>query len=322
LPTIERDLRAAAGAFFAVPYTCIPLGASSGFSGSAFARVETKDGTWCLRRWPAEIVPATLSFMHTVLRHNRSRGFSGVPGVAETATGETVACLGDIAFDAQEWISGASLAPTADEALPVPNPVCQLLPEQLVQVATALADFHGSTSDLSPPPSARRPSLATRIATMGRALERQRVTIEAWLDVEPSDELRDLAHAWLRLMPSAIEHAIAGSAPLAPLPVAGVAVHGDLWAPHVFFAGPSFSGFVDFESLAWDASAVDLAQLILHFNGWDERAAVLDAYSDHRPLTTTDHALLPAAAGRPPHRDRHIANLRALFPSFHTISGS
>src|SRR3954451_421849 len=78
------------------------------------------------------------------------------------------------------------------------------------------------------------------------------------------------------------------------------AIPGDLWAPHVFFDGPFFNGFVAFEA--------------------------------PRPLTTTDHQLLPAAAvldlageglwslgalaaaaGRPAHRHRHITTLRALL---------
>jgi Ser/Thr protein kinase RdoA (MazF antagonist) len=329
----------AAEAFFAAPYTCIFLGASSGFSGSAFARVEAKNGTWCLRRWPLGTAPATLSFIHAGLLHSRSRGFRGVPRVAATATGETVVHLDNIAFDAQEWVTGASLAPAIGEESPVPNPVCPLSPEHLVQLAAALADFHQSTSDLSPPPSARRPSLAERLTVMGHELERQQVTLEAWIRIEPSDALRELARAWLTLLPDAIARAIARSAPHATLPeAAGAVIHGDLWAPHVFFAGASFSGFVDFESLAWDAPAVDLAQLILHFNGWDERAAVLNVYGDHRALTATEHALLPAAAvldlageglwslgilaaaaGRPPHRDRHVANLQALFHSLHAL---
>jgi Ser/Thr protein kinase RdoA (MazF antagonist) len=276
VPTIDQDLRRAAAAFFSGPYSCTLLGTSSGFSGSTFARVETNDGAWCLRRWPLETAPATLSLVHAVLRHSRSRGFRGVPCVAATAAGETVVSLDDFSFDAQEWVAGAALTASTSGASPVPNPVCPLSSETLVQVAVALADFHRSTSDLSPPPEGT-----------------------------------------------------------------GAFVHGDLWAPRVFFSEASFTGFIDFESLAWDAPSVDLAQLILHFNDWDERAAVLEAYGDHRALTATDHALLPAAAvldlageglwslgflaaaaGQPPHRDRHIGNLRELFPSLNALSGS
>lgn len=342
MPTIDQEPCRAAAAFFSRPHSCTLLGASSGFSGSTFARVETHDGAWCLRRWPVETAPATLSFMHAVLRHSRSHGFRGVPRVAATAAGETVVCLDGFSFDAQEWMTGAALAASTAGALPVPNPVCPLSPEHLVQVAAALADFHRSTSDFSPPSSARRPLLAQRLTAVGDDLERQRVAIEAWVGAEPGNELRELAREWLILLPNALARAAALPAASANLPEsAGAFVHGDLWAPHVFFSEASFSGFIDFESLAWDASSVDLAQFILHFNGWDERSAVLEAYGDHRALTATDDMLLPAAAvlelageglwslgllaaaaGQPPHRDRHIANLRALFPSLHALSGS
>jgi Ser/Thr protein kinase RdoA (MazF antagonist) len=342
LPMIDQDLCWAAGTFFAGPYTCTPLGASSGFSGSTFARVDATGGAWCLRRWPAATDAATLRFIHTVLRHSRDRGYFGVPRLATTATGETIVCRDGSCFDAQEWVAGAALATPEKVAGPVPNPVCPLAPERLVQLAAALAGFHRSTSDLAPSPEARRPSFAHRLAEAGRELDRQRVAIDAWARAEPDGDVRDLTWAWLSLLPEAISGAAAAPAVNGiPPDAACAAVHGDLWAPHVFFNGPSFSGFVDFESLAWESPAVDLAQVILHFNGWVERAAVLDAYADWRPLTATDEALLPAAAvldlageglwslealaaaaGWPPHRHSHIANLRTLLASLHALSGS
>ena len=339
---VARDLCLAAETFFAEPYTCAPLGMSSGFSGSALARVETASAAWCLRRWPAETTTGTLQFIHTVLRHSRSRGFRGVPRVAATPTGETVVCRDGTCFDAQEWVAGAPLVTPADMAAMTPNRVFPLAPERLAQVAIGLADFHRSTADLAPPPAARRPPLAQRLAAAERELDRQRAAIEAWARAETDSDLRQLAGSWLAVLPAAISRAAAIPAGTAVPPDATcAAVHGDVWAPHVFFDGPIFSGFVDFESLAWDAPAVDLAQLVLHFNGWRERAPVLDAYAVHRPLTPMDRLLLPAAAvldlageglwsletlaaaaGQPPHRDRHIANLRALLASLHALAGS
>jgi Ser/Thr protein kinase RdoA (MazF antagonist) len=313
---------------------------SSGFSGSALARVEAASERWCLRRWPAETNPETLQFIHTVLHHSRARGFLGVPRLAVTATGETVVCRDGTCFDAQEWIAGAPLARSADVPAMTPNRVCPLAPERLAEVAIGLADLHRSTSDLSPPPDARRPPLAQRLADVAQILDRQRAAIEAWAHAESDGDLQRLVEEWLSGLPGALSRAAAIPVAMAVPPDATcAAVHGDLWAPHVFFDGPSFTGFVDFESLAWDAPAIDLAQLILHFNGWQERATVLDAYAAARPLTTTDHQLLPAAAvldlageglwslgalaaaaGRPPHRDRHITNLRALLASLHGLT--
>ena len=337
---VALDLCLAAEAFFAAAHSCTPLGQSSGFSGSALARIETAGERWRLRRWPAETTPETLQFIHTVLRHSRARGFLGVPRLAATAAGETVVYRDGRCFDAQAWVAGAPLTIPADITAMTPNRVCPLAPEQLATMATGVAGLHRSTSDLSPPPSSRRPSLAQRLAAVAQAFDRQRVAIEAWAYAEPDGVLRQLAEAWLSVLPEAISRAAAIPAAMAVPPDATcAAVHGDLWGPHVFFDGPSFTGFVDFESLVWDAPAIDLAQVILHFNGWKERALVLDAYTAYRPLTTLDHQLLPAAAvldladeglwalgtlaaaaGQLPHRDGHIANLRALFASLHALT--
>lgn len=72
--------------------------------------------------------------------------------------------------------------------------------------------------------------------------------------------------------------------------------HGDLWAPHIYFVGAEFSGFVDYERLTLATPAFDLAQVILHFNGWQSREAVIAAYDQRHLLNPEDKALLPAAA--------------------------
>jgi hypothetical protein len=47
---------------------------------------------------------------------------------------------------------------------------------------------------------------------------------------------------------------------------------------HLYFDGDDFVGFVDFESLVFAPSALDLAQLIALFGGWGTRGVVLGAY--------------------------------------------
>ena len=62
------------------------------------------------------------------------------------------------------------------------------------------------------------------------------------------------------------------------------------------FDGPAFAGLVDFEGLHFGSPALDLAQLILHFNGWSSRDAVLRAYESIRPLRNEDLSVLPIVA--------------------------
>ena len=75
-----------------------------------------------------------------------------------------------------------------------------------------------------------------------------------------------------------------------------VLCHCDLWASHVYFDDAAFIGLADFESLCFGSPAFDLAQLILHFNGWTSRDTVMEAYEKISPLDEEDKALLPAAA--------------------------
>ncbi len=83
-----------------------------------------------------------------------------------------------------------------------------------------------------------------------------------------------------------------------PVGAHGVSVlcHGDLWASHAYFDGAVFAGLTDFESLRFGSPAFDLAQLILHLNGWTSRDTVLEAYDKVTPLDQEDKAVLPAAA--------------------------
>jgi Ser/Thr protein kinase RdoA (MazF antagonist) len=112
---------------------------------------------------------------------------------------------------------------------------------------------------------------------------------------------------------------------------AGTLCHGDLWPSQVFAAGAAITGFVDFESIGFASPANDLAQLLVHFGGWQRRDAVLAAYQRARPLPAEAISCFPAAValdaasegawalasllGRPTRaqREAHFGNLRDLL---------
>jgi Ser/Thr protein kinase RdoA (MazF antagonist) len=75
-----------------------------------------------------------------------------------------------------------------------------------------------------------------------------------------------------------------------------VLCHADLWPAHVRFEGDSFAGFADFESLAFASPAMDLAQLVGHFGGWQTFDPVLGAYGASAPLKKGDIASLAPEA--------------------------
>ena len=160
--------------------------------------------------------------------------------------------------------------------------------------------------------------------------------------VRTEDGDRRVALRWLEPLPAAIALA---ETTLRDRPVCASSVstvcHGDLWASHVHFDGTTFVGFTAFGSLHLGSPAVDLAHLILHFNGWSARYAVVDAYCKVSSLGE-DEAVLPAAAMvdlawegywsltrlyggdhrlSPAQKQAHVTNLRTLLGSLELIIG-
>jgi Ser/Thr protein kinase RdoA (MazF antagonist) len=200
---------------------------------------------------------------------------------------------------------------------------------QLAGLGAALAAFHASTAGLAPDAGATTFPLAT-------ALRETRVAVDAVLaSPTRSDAGRDeaeLVAAWRDALPRAVETA-ARALERHPDAAAdaGTLCHGDLWPAHVFVVGTTVSGLVDFEGLGFSSPATDLAQVLLHFGGWDASDAVLAAYQAVRPLRRETVACLPAAAildaasegswamaalsaGRQrARRAAHLANLRDLI---------
>jgi Ser/Thr protein kinase RdoA (MazF antagonist) len=337
---ITPNLTAAAPFFFNEPYRFVLIGPSSGFSGSNLAHITDSSGLgWCLRAWPPETDPERLAFIHQVLSHSRANGFSGLPRLKPTLAGPTFLTLGDHLFDAQEWLAGAPPGPKPGQTGPTPNELCPLSQSLLVELAAALARFHRSSTGLPQLPGAEWQPLIQRLAE-SIELEQERQELLQKAICRRQDDYAHLSCRWLKLLPQTLTLA---QQRLATYPTAAQAVttlcHGDLWAPHVYFNGSTFSGFVDFETLAFSSPAFDLAQLILHFGGWPTREIVLRAYQSHQSLSQADQAVLPAAAALdlageaywsldrlyaqqdgPAQQQAHLANLQGLLPSLELIA--
>ena len=290
------DLRKAAGCFFEEPYDFIELGGSSGFSRSVFARVEISGMAWCVRRWPPGFGESRLRFVHSVLARCRSKGFTGVPALADTSRGDTVLNLGGNLFDAQEWLVGRPVSSRTSRETSMPNPVCHLPDAQLKTLADALARFHQATGG-TPENDQEKMPLSRRLTRISPGAEGRDDLLAAGVRLRGTGEDRRVALRWLDLLPEAL--AFAGATLRDHPGVAGNVSslgHGDLWASHVYFDGTSFVGFVDFESLGFGSRTFDLAQLILHFNGWASYDTVLNAYEKVSQLEEEEKMTLPAAA--------------------------
>ena len=294
-----RYLREAVSRFF--PRRCVvsALGRSPGFSGSAFARVEASGESWCLRRWPPGTKEERLRFVHRVLLEGRAGGFAGLPDLARTENGETRLALADGLYDAQEWLAGVPLSgrsPFGSEE-PVPNVTGSFSPARIAILAAALARFHLSTANISPDPADHASPLPARLTRLAEAAKTRHESLHAEVRTRSEGPERRVALRWLDLLPKAIEAARGACGGLPEVSHRGCAVcHGDLWPAHVLFDGDAFVGFTDFESLSFASPALDLAQLVLHFGGWEIREDVLRGYAQVVPLDERDLSLLPLEA--------------------------
>ncbi len=286
-----EGFREAASCFFCGEHRLLEAReAHPGYSDSAFARVEAVNGAWLLRRWPPGFGEERLRFVHRALTESRSRGFDGVPALARTRTGETVVRLAGRLYDAQTLLGGEPLVAQSPGRGSVPNVACGAPPERLAALAEALARFHLSTSGLPPEPGYHAPSLAERLRDLQGEARGRREALGRAVRTWGAGEERETARRWLALLPGALDAARKAVERLPPGGTGEVLCHADLWPAHVRFEGGSFAGFADFESLAFASPALDLAQLVGHFGGWEDAGAVLRSYWAVAPLAEGDEA--------------------------------
>lgn len=334
---MEHDFREAAWHFFPEQHALYVLGDSPGFSGSQFARLEQAGRVWCLRRWPRIFRKARLRSIHHTLVASRSNGFAGVPILTRDITSSTIVHLDGHLYDAQSWSAGRSLAPPSSWGNQSINRVQALSGTIIAAVAEALALFHQTATM----PQAIPTSMLYPLTRQLREIEQLSVTAPRRKTVTLRSRDDAIAQRWFTLLPHAAtlaRHLLIAYPQQAKATT--TACHGDLWAAHIYADGLEVRGFIDFESLHYGNPATDIAQLILHCNGWAERDAVVQPYYRHRPLTMAEEAILAAAAAldliaeanwslsaltaswcAPTAADAHRDNLVQLLPSLEAIIG-
>lgn len=293
----DERLYEAASYFFNEPYQISSIGRSSGYSDSHLARVTDQRGQlWCLRQW-ADPTADLMRFIHQVLTHSRAQGFTGVPQLAHTRSGETLLLLDNAWFEAQEWIAGGPAYRLAghEASHRTPNTAWHFTVEERRAVTSALADFHSSTETLQP--LFRKHSCLAQVSSVLQQAQIQQQVASELLPASRSPEDMAVMILWLDLLPVLTAHLQQRATDRTfILEHDGTICHNDLWPDHVYFADGSFRGFVDFGALTRTSPAIDLAQLILHFGGWQTCEEVLTVYTSYRPLSTQDTGMLPIAA--------------------------
>lgn len=339
-----QGLREAASRFFPGKHRILAAREiPSGYSGSAFARVETPASLWLLRRWPPGFDKERLRFVHRALSESRRGGFSGVPALAKTEEGESAVCVAGKLYDAQTLLAGEPLVVQSPGLGPVPNVAMRASSGLLGALARTLACFHLSTSTLSPVPVVSAAPLVGRLRDLEAEASRRYGYLGHAVRARAADEDRRIGLGWLALLPRALGAALEAAERLSPGGTGEVLCHADLWPAHVRFEGDSFTGFTDFESLVFANPALDLAQLLGHFGGWKTAGTVLRSYRTVAPLTEEDEAsLAPEAVAdltaeglwalealygerssiSPAQKASHKLNLRLLFSPLEKAAGS
>ena len=291
----EAVLFEAARLFFEEYRLSVP-GGSPGYSGSVFAQVDSSGKRWLLRRWPIGFDEGRLRFIHRALLESRASGFRGVPRLARTERGQTIVRIGGRLYEAQERITGAPLSAQPPAGGTVPNEAVRTSFGHRLALAEALARFHRSTSRLRPEPEHDADPLPERLHKLSDEVEARREALVEGARSRARGEECEIALRWLELLSHAVSVAREASEKFFGDPGKNVLCHGDLWPSHVHFDGEVFVGFADFESLAFASPALDLAQLVAHFGGWDAREDVVRSYERLAPFGERNRAALPLEA--------------------------
>lgn len=288
---VSDPLIEAATYFFAEPYRIELIGDSSGYSNSRFAQVTDQQGqVWCLRGW-ADSTVEQMRFIHQVLVHSRTHGFAGLPHLAYAKTGESLLLLDNVWFEAQEWLTGGPLYQLETPATKqrMPNTAWNFTVAERQPVVAALAAFHASTATLQP--LVKGPSLSSQILSLLEQVPAETVYTGS---IKADQTLVDQWVSLLAAMGNGLRTSITADRKEAEN--GAIICHGDLWPAHVYFNNGVFCGFVDFGALTFTTPAIDLAQLILHFGGWQSYGEVLAIYTHIYPLAAVDMNMIPIAA--------------------------
>ncbi|MGH2535034.1 MAG: phosphotransferase enzyme family protein [Thermomicrobiales bacterium] len=290
----DDQLTQAARAFFPDATTITPL------PGHAdLVRVEAASGEWRVRRWPADVAPERIRFIHDLLDAAASASLLFTPRLHRTPDGALVR-LDDRAFDATSWLPGRTAVRhqpsvgSIGESLHVPAPMSRATQADLT---ARVAELHAALVPLSH----RADAPAVTLHGIEHAVRASWQTNRERL--RPVATRTPLVQRWLRTaeraLPAAEQVLSGASSAFHERQVVG---HFGLWPAHVIVrrsAGEErVAGLIDFARAAVGPPVLDLAQAVTRFGGWSPESVeqVTGAYSAVTDLPPEDRRLLPAVA--------------------------
>jgi Ser/Thr protein kinase RdoA (MazF antagonist) len=271
-----------------------------GFSGAIVERVETENGTNCLRGWPPGVDdPGRIFALHDLLAHVRAQDIDYVAVPLRSDEGRTLVSSCGRLWQLEPWLPGcADFWSRPTDA-------------RLAAAFVALARFHDAARTFEPTGGgqSQRPAKSAIAPTVLDRIER----IARWTPQRIAEVSERLAQRYGAFPRAVSEDAVARAA----LRIVGAFAHcagrldhelhtaagtivplqpclRDVWHDHVLFRDDEVTGLIDPSAARTDTVAADISRLAGSLIADDRRAwaVALDAYQSIRPLSAAEARLV------------------------------
>ena len=236
------------------------LAGAGGFSGARFWRWQTRMGTLCLRRWPAEHpTPARLETIHAVLQHVSRAGVETIPVPLLSRDGSSYVQQSGFLWELAPWMPGQA------DYWRAPSRI------RLAAALEALGQFHraaASCADNCDSPEVA-PGLQQRRKLLDDLLRGGLHQIRSVIDAQPETNMTPTAKRILALFPRVANQIDSQLEAADQLAVSTQPCIRDIWHDHVLFTGDRVTGLIDFGAMKNDSVAADLSRLLGSLAGDD-----------------------------------------------------
>ncbi|MGC1274895.1 MAG: phosphotransferase [Planctomycetaceae bacterium] len=276
---------------FAAIDSCESVG--GGFSGAHVWKIESRSGSFAVRRWPSDAAPARIHALHRLLRHVASQDVP-VPVPLPDRHGETLFPHGGRWWQVEPWLPGR-----ADFRVFRSDARLSAAMKTLASFHRAAESFVSAVDDadwFGGPNFGPAPALRDREALLlRRVIGGERTRLAQFVPARPNGEFAELARRSLCVFERVGESVFAEVRRAGSIAVPLTPCLRDLWHDHVLFTGDEVSGLIDPAACRRDTVATDLSRLLGSllgddFSRWDR---AIQEYSRHRPLSPGEISLVP-----------------------------